>query len=101
MHEGESTHSSVQHANPTPAKPKAQAAPTPVPDANASHKRRSGMSGTSAATTTERVVRTSPTRIGSGVAQASSADPRIQLEANKRVQAQNVSTKDRLATTRR
>lgn len=101
IHEGEATHSSIQHATPTPAKPKAQAAPTPVPDANASHKRRSGASGTNVATTSERIVRTSPTRIGSGVAPASSADPRIQLEANKRVQAQNVSTKERLSTTRK
>ena len=103
-YEGESTHSSIEHATPTPAKPKANAAPTPVPDANASHKRRSGTQGTTATTattTTQRVVRTSPTRIGSGVVQAGSVDPRIQLEASKRVQAQNVSAKERLTTNRR
>jgi len=101
IHEGEATHSAVQHATPTPAKPKAQVAPTPVPDANASHQRRSGTNGNHATTTTERVVRTSPTRIGSGVVQAGSADPRVQLEATKRVQMQNVSAKERLATKHR
>ena len=102
IHEGESSHSSVPHAAPTPAKPKAQVAPTPVPDANASHQRRSGTTGSTAVTTTGRVVRTSPTRIGSGVVQPSSTDSRVQLEAaSKRVQAQNVSTKERLAPTRR